>query len=131
MPVDIGLSEDGDLRDFNRLVSGRDLTAQRIRVRLRTHLGDWLLDASQGLPWATWMSTKPAPILEMEATVRLTIAGTPGVRQILEFSSSLDDRTMTVTATVDTDDGQLDVSTRAAPDDRNFWVMVRNSGAIA
>ena len=133
MPVDIHLDEDGDLRAFNRLASGSDLVAQRIRTRLRTHLGDWLIDSSKGLPWATWFSTKPAPVDEAQARIRAELVDTPGVVRVSAFEVSVTDRVFTVTATVVAEEGEVDINARAFVQDRNFAVSahVRNSGRIA
>lgn len=132
MPVDIHLDEAGDLRAFNRLASGSDLVAQRIRMRLRTHLGDWLLDSSKGLPWAEWFATKPSPVDEAEARIRTELVSTPGVIRVSAFETAVASRTFTVTATVVTEDGEVDINARGNVQDRNFAVAahVRTSGRV-
>lgn len=69
----------GDLPLFNSLSSGPDVILQRLAIRLRTFLGEWLLDTSKGMPWETWCSTKGIPPAAMSARVRQETEGCPGV----------------------------------------------------
>ena len=45
---DIRLDSTGDLPDVGALLTGAELVAQRIRIRLLTWLGEWTLDKLAG-----------------------------------------------------------------------------------
>ncbi len=110
--IDVGLNADGDLPDFCRPISGLDLIGQRIAIRLRTHLGEWLLDASKGLPFLRWMATKPPDPVAIGAVVRREIETTPGVLRVEGFVSTWTPatRTIEITGTVVTTEGELALS---------------------
>lgn len=99
MTVDWALTPDGDLTVPSRLVRGHDLVLQRVRVRLHTHLGEWILDQGVGLPYADWRARKPIPLQEIVAAVRREIVDTPGVLQDLGVSGEVAGRTVRVRGT--------------------------------
>lgn len=109
--VDVELDEDGDLPAFCRVISGRDLIAQRVSIRLKTHLGEWILDPFKGLPFLQWMATKPPDAAAIGAVVRREIETTPGVLRVDDFSSAWTPatRSVEVTATIITAEGELEV----------------------
>ena len=132
MALDIALDSSLDLGVSNRMIRGRDVTAQRVRIRLQQHLGDWVLDTSKGIDWKTYLSTKPAPIANIEADVYREISTTPGVLAVGEVTSSVADRALTITATYTTAEGEQTATLSAAPGSRNFALAahVAASGAI-
>lgn len=54
MAYDILLDETGDLPNFPQFANGTPITAQRIKMRLQTFLGEWILDAGVGMPYHEW-----------------------------------------------------------------------------
>lgn len=97
MPYDIQLTDDNDLPSVPRWVTGPALTRQRLRVAVGLHLGEWLLDASVGVPWSEWTQQRPPHVDDMTARLRALIASTPGVAVVQSFAGDYDVGTRTVT----------------------------------
>ena len=87
---DIQLDADGDWPLFPIHVTGTLLVLQRVKIRLATFLGEWLLDASTGLDILRWMGEKPFDIDRAGAEVRLAIETTPGVVRTESFTATFD-----------------------------------------
>ncbi len=133
MALDIALGSDLDLPLATRFIRGRDTVAQRVRIRLQQHLGDWVLDTSKGIPWATYLSTKPAPVAAIEASCRTEVEATPGVLAVQSVSSTLSGRDLSITITYTDSEGDVAVALSANPGDRNFAVAAHavTGGPIA
>ncbi len=132
---DVALGSDGDLGAFNATVSGRDLVAQRVSIRLRTFLGEWILDASKGLPFFAWIASKPPDPAAIGALVRREIDTTPGVLRTSDFSSVFvpADRAITITCTIYTAAGEIEatISPLGNATNRNpSLVLISRSGTI-
>lgn len=97
--MDWALDDFGELTVPTRIVSGYELVLQRVRLRLGLHLGEWVLDTSQGGDYAGWREQKPAPISEIVQWARREIASTPGVLREIGLSGRLDPATRRVTIT--------------------------------
>ena len=72
----------GDLEIPTRLIAGEALTVQRAEVRLGTHLGGWILDRFQGLPFADWRQQKPPDVAGIGAVLIAELTDTPGVIRV-------------------------------------------------
>lgn len=83
MSHDIGLDEDGDLPVHPTHVTGDELTIQRVKSRLSTFLGEWVLDDSVGLNYKGWRAVKPPPLVEIRGTTRREIEETSGVARVV------------------------------------------------
>jgi hypothetical protein len=94
------MGADGDLPLFSRHASGLEIVAQRIRVRLGTHRGDWPLDTSAGIPWTSYLGQTPVDLSGLAALVALEIRAVPGVTQVtdLEWAQNGDAASITCTA---------------------------------
>ena len=90
MTVDIALTADGDLPARAALVTGPALTVQRAQIRLRTWLGEWILDRTVGLPFFDWLRASPAPVDTIAARLRLELADIPGVLRVETLQATLD-----------------------------------------
>lgn len=92
------------------LVSGTEAIAQHIGIRLRTFLGEWLLDEKVGIPYFTDILVKnPNPAI-LQKIFRDCIAETPGVLSIEDYEIDLDaaTRELSITAKIKTEgDGFL------------------------
>lgn len=99
MPYDVQL-ENGDLPVRTEHISGIELVAQRVRIRLGTHRREWLFNPRVGLPFMRWRAQKPPPLGRIEARVRRTVRDTPGVREVRGVSAELDGRTVRVTGRI-------------------------------
>lgn len=84
------------------LVDSAAAVAQALRTRLALWAGEWFLDASEGTDYeARILGAGTQGTRDM--AIRERILGTPGVREIVTYSSSVDSaRKMTVSVLVDT-----------------------------
>lgn len=100
--ADLALDDDLNLAIPMRLIDGPELILQRIRVRLATHAGEWLLDTNAGLPYSDWQGATPAPTREMEARILETILRVPGVTRLENFAIELNEDTgsFSITGTI-------------------------------
>lgn len=93
MPQDLLLDDDGDLRHVNRFATPDELVAQRIRIRLGLIVGQWLQDASIGIPWLDWLVQKPVKIAENVMILRAAIESTPGVDHVESLTGTFNQNT--------------------------------------
>ena len=126
---DIELGSVGDLPDVGALLTGAELVAQRVRIRLLTWLGEWPLDKSAGIDWRTIIGTKPFPLDLVVTLLRREIDTTPGVLRTAIVSAAFDVDTQAATISYDItcDDGtRLAVSVSpSAVGNRASGVLVR------
>lgn len=81
------LSSSGSLRLPVLVLTGVDLVAQTIRVRLSTLPGEVLSDASVGLPWRAWLSDRRTSADVVAARLRELLEQTPGVVSVDEVTA--------------------------------------------
>ncbi|MCM2483367.1 hypothetical protein ACVCIC_04875 [Burkholderia glumae] len=100
----------GSANDF--LVNSPDAAAQAVLTRLRLLQGEWFLDITDGMPWATAVFGKNMQGTA-DAAIRSCILGTTGVTEITAYGSAIDSSTrkLTVTATVNTLYGSTTIET--------------------
>ena len=131
---DIRLDSTGDLPDVGALLTGAELVAQRIQIRLLTWLGEWPLDKSEGIDWRTATTTKPFPLDLVVTLLRREIDTTPGVLRTAIVSAAFDVDTQAAAISYDVtcDDGaRLSVSVSpSAVGNRASGVLVR-PGALS
>lgn len=123
-----------DLPTISRLGTGLDLIRQRIGMRVGLHKGEVLTDASLGLPWAVWLSTKAPPTAAILAGVRRAVEGVPGVLRVenMEAAFTPATRTLTVTGNVTTSQGVLQISVGAtSAGNISFTAMVHRQQGVA
>lgn len=107
---DVLMGDDGDLPVFTRHVSGMEVIAQRVRVRLGTHRGDWPLDVRAGIPWTEYLGRKPLDMAALAAVLAVEMLAVPGVTAVEDLDWSVDNGLATITATLRTAVGKsLDV----------------------
>lgn len=116
MAFDLELNADGDIDLRPRTITGAEAVAQNLYVRLTTHLGEWPRDATVGLPYVTWLTTKPVDVDAIVARIRRTVRETPGVTSVSGWSGSLSPQgVVTVTGSAIVEDGAvLDVQAPVA-----------------
>jgi hypothetical protein len=87
-----------------------DAPAQCITTRLELWLGEWFLNPPDGTPYATQILGKYTEATR-DLTIKARILGTPGVKEIVSYSMSLDrfSRKLTGSVTVDTIYGAITV----------------------
>ena len=106
MGHDIRLTSVGDFPHYcGDLITADDLVVQRVAIRLRTHRGGWILDASQGLPFIDWSGRKSDTRGVALATKR-EIEGAVGVKRA-ECTATINatTRRTTIVSVVVFDDG--------------------------
>jgi hypothetical protein len=89
------------LQDFH--VNVPEAPAQAVLTRLKFWTGEWFLDPLDGTDWQTQVLGKHTEKTRDPLVIYRT-SGTPGVRSILDYSSSLDRNTrdFRVNVTIDT-----------------------------
>lgn len=105
---------DGDLA---LITEAGEAIAQSLRLTLRTVLGEWFLDITHGVDYFGTVLVKGAQRSRVESEFREKILGVAGVNSIVSFLSTYDETTRRfgLTFTVDTDEGEITVSTGAPP----------------
>lgn len=103
------LTSSGDYRlghgDRDFYVDAAEGVAQNVMTRLALWQGQWFIDTSEGTPWLQRILGKHNAV---DTVIKTRILETPGVISISEYESILnpDTRSMTVTATLETEYGQ-------------------------
>lgn len=89
-----------------------EAVAQAVQTRLELFTGEWFLDVTDGTPWTTEVLDKYTKD-QYDAAIADRILGTQGVTQIDSYSSTVNTtaRTLTVTATIDTQYGTTTLTT--------------------
>lgn len=92
-----------------KLVDGRDQIAQNLAIRLRFILGEWFLDINAGVPYYDDFFIKAPNQIRIESLLKEEILDTPGIDQILSFTSNFDaqKRIYSVTFSVSTIQGEI------------------------
>lgn len=97
------LDADGDMTfgsgSANFAINTPDGVGQCILTRIKLARGEWFLDKTQGTDWAGRILGRSGKA-SYDAEIRRVILGTQGVSQITAYSSSLNDRRLTISATV-------------------------------
>lgn len=81
------------------LSNSPDTVAQHVLTRLRLWAGEWFLDITEGTPYLQGIigvGTKST----YDAAIQARILDTEGVLDITDYSSSVDDRRLSVSATI-------------------------------
>ena len=111
MPYDVILDDDWDLPVFCRLQSGIDATAQRVKIALGTIKGEWMLDTSVGIDYASIIQDRPFSEASASAIFKTVIENVSGVNEVQSWVTSFDipSRTFSATGSVITDDGEVTI----------------------
>lgn len=88
----------------NFLVNSPETVAQSVLTRLRLWQGEWFLDKTEGTPWLQQILGKGTKSL-YDLAIQTRVLETNGVTGISTYSSSLKDRNLTVSMTIDTQFG--------------------------
>ena len=113
------LGTDGDIaRGLGDVVSKSAATAQKLTCRLKLVQAEWFLDPDAGVPWFALpgtvdpaiMGSKGVDLGYVERVLKTTILDTTGISKLVAFAMNLDRnaRSCPVTATVETDDGDIE-----------------------
>jgi len=97
MMTDIRLNSNGDIDISGSVISltdpGAESTAQRLFIKLRTFKTEWVYNTDFGVDYFGKVFTKgPAKAL-VDAEFRSKIVNTPGVSQLIRFTSTINQAT--------------------------------------
>ena len=94
------------------LVEGQDLIAQKIKVALKTFLGEWFLNKNYGVPYFEEILKANPKASAIEAIFRSTITGVEGVSRVssLRLEFVREQRLLNVSFEVHTDYGPISES---------------------
>ena len=92
-----------------RLIDNKERIAQQLRITLWEWLGEWFLDARDGVPHREYILVKNPNMKHIRQVLSENIMKVDGVNRIDELNLNYDtkNRTLIVTFAVDTDDGQI------------------------
>lgn len=75
------------------LISGVDEITQNVLQNLRTFLTEWFLDTTVGVPWFQQILVKNPERSKVDAVLINAILSTPGIQGLLAYSSTVDEKT--------------------------------------
>lgn len=110
---DLKLSDsDIDLSTYGMvLINDLDFIQQKLSIALRLFLGEWFLEISKGIPYYQDIFVKKYDAARIEAVLKTTILGVPGVLELTNFDMNYENpRKLTVSFSVSTDLGELTMS---------------------
>ena len=92
-----------------RLIDNKERIAQQLRITLWEWLGEWFLDARDGVPYREYILVKSPNMKHIRQVLSESIMKVDGVNRIDELNLKYDpkSRTLIVTFAVDTDEGQI------------------------
>ena len=92
-----------------RLIDNKERIAQQLRITLWEWLGEWFLDARDGVPYREYILVKNPNMKHIRQVLSESIMKVDGVNRIEELNLNFDpkNRTLIVDFSVDTDDGQI------------------------
>ena len=73
-----------------KITTGEEAIEQNLRVRLRFFLGEWFLDASQGIPYFRVIFIKSPIMLLVRSLFRQAILSTTGISTVDSLDLELD-----------------------------------------
>ena len=91
------------------VIDNKERIAQQLRITLWEWLGEWFLDARDGVPYREYILVKNPNMNHIRQVLTENIAKIEGVNRIDELNLSYDtkNRTLIVDFAIDTDDGQI------------------------
>jgi hypothetical protein len=128
--TDVLLDADGDLPLTEGFASGDLVTTQALRRAINTHLGEFIGDQNQGLPYAAWLRARPVPVTDISLSLRRVIETFPGVEAITAWTVTHDEqsRSVSVSGTARLTTGAEVSLNSATPNFRNslpFTLLLR------
>ena len=92
-----------------RLIDDKERIAQQLRITLWEWLGEWFLDARDGVPYREYILIKNPNMKHIRQVLSEHIMKVEGVNRIDELNLNYDpkNRTLIVDFSIDTDDGQI------------------------
>jgi hypothetical protein len=94
------------------LVADADQVRQATKMRLLTIFSEWFLDTRVGIRYFDVVCTKNPDLSLIDSIMKATIIETPGIRELLSYSSEIDRarRTLTISFEANTTYGNINLS---------------------
>lgn len=91
------------------VIDHKERIAQQLRITLWEWLGEWFLDARDGVPYREYILVKNPNMKHIRQVLTENISKVEGVNRIEELNLNYDtkNRTLIVDFSIDTDDGQI------------------------
>ena len=84
-----------------------EVVAQRLSIRLNTYLGEWFLDVGYGVPYYQQILAKKTTKVAVDRIFQQQILSERGVRELVSFSSTFQNRRYEMSFVVRVLDGSL------------------------
>ena len=84
-----------------------EVVAQRLSIRLKTFLGEWFLDVGYGVPYYQQILAKKTTKVAVDRIFQQQILSERGVRELVSFSSTFQNRRYEMSFVVRVLDGSL------------------------
>jgi hypothetical protein len=99
------------------IIEDLDVVAQRLRLVLRTVLGEWFLDTTHGVDYFGTILVKGAQQSRVESELRTKILAVPNVLALARFDATYDTelRRFSLVFEVSTDFGTVTIGTAVPP----------------
>jgi|GEM_PF-6339243 len=104
----------GDIQQRNEEVRDLELILQKIEIRLKTWMGEWILDRQVGMQYERLFMQKPPRLSEFTSLVRAEIEGVEGVTAVIITESVFE-----------TDAQRIRISGRVQADDQEAAIVAR------
>lgn len=93
----------------------RDVIGQRLTIRLLTFLGEWRYRTSYGVPYYQRVFGKRQRKSDIDSVFQTEILKEPGVKSIVDFESTLDNREYSLSFRVRIDTGDITDNIQISP----------------
>lgn len=113
---------DGDIQQSNSTVRDLELILQKIQIRLKTWMGEWILDRSVGMQYERLFMQKPPRLTEFTSLVRREIEDVEGVTAVIIEESVFEPETKTIriSGRVQAEDEEAAIQARVGTDLYSF-----------
>lgn len=114
MAIVRSLDEDGDFtfgKGRSNYIESENALRQNVVTRLKQYKNNWEFDKTLGIDYDYFLSTKQSR-RSLEDQIRIMILSTPDVRRIIDLSVTVNEREMTLKATISSIYGTFDINFR-------------------
>jgi hypothetical protein len=101
------LDENGDYSLGVWLINSPETVGQAVKTRLLLWRGEWFMNKSEGTPY---MQDILGHNTNYDLQIKARILGTQGVKEIIDYSSNVADRNLSVSCKISTNYGVITLS---------------------
>ena len=102
---DFLLASDEDIDTSNGIFSLTSDIGQKIKIHLNSFYGEWFLDSTYGVPYFQSIFARKLTKSNIDSIFKNQILSVNGVKEILSYSSTLQNRIYSYTANIRYEDG--------------------------